>query len=478
MRKLLVLSDLHLGRNCNTITGFHTPRPDPTADQALIDLLAHYTAGDESAWRLIFNGDFLDFVEVVVTPSEDDQGRLSFEVTGEELAFGLNSSPERSLVKLQMMFELHERLFQCLARFIKRGGEMVVVRGNHDVELFWEKVQRAFRHQMASWAFQSDKLALDEALHQRTAFQERLKLLPWMYLEPGRIYLEHGHQYDVYCAFDKQLYPVNPKDPKQIDTPLFMFSMRYFVNILSGFSPEAVENWRARDYLIWLRRQGAGGAIYAIQMAVKAGLRMLRYALETGSKQMREYNAEHERRLKLEAERFGVPLERLMQADRLRHVPITRNFGELTRLLYLDRLLLFAAGLLLTFFLLLTPMWPLLKLGLVGLVWGGAYRITRWLEPRRFFLPGPKQKQAARQLARLFEVPTVSMGHCHRYEQSPLDEGLSYVNTGSWLPSQHGHQSPDEPCDCRLAHLVMLDKRPELRIFCRVHKTVRQVDQR
>ncbi|MCA9549005.1 MAG: hypothetical protein KC933_03150 [Myxococcales bacterium] len=48
-RKLLVVSDMHLGRDCNYITGFgRAARPDTDFDQAFVDMVEHYTAGHET----------------------------------------------------------------------------------------------------------------------------------------------------------------------------------------------------------------------------------------------------------------------------------------------------------------------------------------------------------------------------------------------------------------------------------------------
>src|SRR5579862_9497738 len=92
-RRLLVTSDMHLGRDCKEITGFKRARPDPEFDQALIDMLDFYTSAREEEWRYIIAGDFIDFIEVVVVPEVHGPLGLniSFEITEEEKSFGLGS---------------------------------------------------------------------------------------------------------------------------------------------------------------------------------------------------------------------------------------------------------------------------------------------------------------------------------------------------------------------------------------------------
>src|SRR5262245_53076936 len=101
-RRLLVTSDMHLGRDCKEITGFNRTRPDPEFDRALIDMLDFYTSAREQEWRYIIAGDFIDFIEVVVVPEEEKHHlKISFEITDEERAFGLGSEAERVLIKLE-----------------------------------------------------------------------------------------------------------------------------------------------------------------------------------------------------------------------------------------------------------------------------------------------------------------------------------------------------------------------------------------
>ena len=119
MRRLLILSDLHVGRDCNLITNFNQVRPNPEFDQAFVDLLTHYTAGQESEWKLVLGGDFIDFMEVVVVPGRRGLFGFGFEVTDEEREFGLGSEPERAVVKLQHAMEYHEAFFDALAGFVR-----------------------------------------------------------------------------------------------------------------------------------------------------------------------------------------------------------------------------------------------------------------------------------------------------------------------------------------------------------------------
>ncbi|MBK6689007.1 MAG: metallophosphoesterase [Deltaproteobacteria bacterium] len=479
-RRLLVVSDMHLGRDCKEITGFiRNVRPDQEFDRAFTDMLDLYTLGKEREWRLVLAGDFIDFVEVVVAPAK--QGPLdlilSFEVTEEERAFGLGSEAERALYKLEKTFEYHQDFFVRLGRFVRDGGEVVVLRGNHDAEFHWKKVQRVFRRTLADLAFRGLQLDVDETLDRREEFQSRISFAPWIYYEPGRVYIEHGHQYDVYCSFDHQLYPISPTDPKRIDTPLFAFAMRYFVNMLTDFAASNADVWTAKDYLNWLSKKGPAGLLYTARMGLGASLRLLLYAGHFTLGRVRRYGKEHAKNLAEEAARFSLPVEKLSQVDQLHHTPVNRNLSELMRLLFLDRILLAAGALTMVMLVLLVaenPWWELAGIVATGLV---AWQINRKLQPRRFFVPGPKQAQAAKKIGDLLDVPLVVMGHSHSRRLTDIGSGRRYMNTGCWLPPLPGadHKDPTQPCSCKLSHLV-IDQTAELRVFCKAAKTVRIAD--
>ncbi|MCK6549964.1 metallophosphoesterase [Myxococcota bacterium] len=481
-RRLLITSDMHLGRDCKEITGFRRTRPDPAFDQALIDMLDFYTSAREQEWKYVIAGDFIDFIEVVVVPEEKGPlapMKLTFELTDEEREFGLGSEAERAIVKLEKTFEYHQAFFRRLAHFVKEGGELVLVSGNHDIELYWGKVQRVFRRMLSNLAFAGEHLDVDDAIERRNAFQARISFSQWVYTEPGRVWVEHGHQYDVYCSFDHQLYPVSPMNPRRIDTPLFSFAMRYFVNMLTDFTAHDADIWTWRDYAAWLRKKGVAGTVWTAKMGFRTLFRILYYTGQFAFGSVRRYTKEHNKNLAEEAKRFGVSSDKLAAIDGLRHTPVNRNLSEVMRLMFLDRILLGAGTLSLMMFVLLVVHDWWFELAGIAVLLLAANAINRRMAPRRFLLPGPKQAQAAQKIAELMEVPLVVMGHSHARRMYDLGSGRRYINTGCWLPPLKGedHTDPQKPCSCKLSHVVVEDDgAAALRVFCKAAHTVRLTD--
>jgi hypothetical protein len=70
---------------------------------------------------------------------------------------------------------------------------------------------------------------------------ERIHFVPWFYLAPGLLYVEHGHQYDEYCSNLRILYPVLPKNPERIELAISGFTMRYFAARIQNIDPAAME---------------------------------------------------------------------------------------------------------------------------------------------------------------------------------------------------------------------------------------------
>jgi hypothetical protein len=71
------------------------------------------------------------------------------------------------------------------------------------------------------------------------------------------------------------------------------------------------------------------------------------------------------------------------------------------------------------------------------------------------------------------------MGHSHILREQRFADGVHYINTGCWLPPFDGpHTDPAEPCNCKMAHVVVQGSAhsAELRIFCQATRTVRVSD--
>ena len=139
---LLVVSDLHLGsalRPPMTERSYQMiDKLDAELEQFLIYHQSNPAMTEEEIklpWTLVFNGDTIDFLHMGLTAVEHIQ------LEAEEAMYGLSFVRRRSRWKLQEIAKYHHRAFKALAHFIEAGNSIVFVVGNHDADLWFEKVR-------------------------------------------------------------------------------------------------------------------------------------------------------------------------------------------------------------------------------------------------------------------------------------------------------------------------------------------------
>jgi hypothetical protein len=110
---------------------------------------------------------------------------------------GLDATAGKSAWKFERMLEHHPQFLATLAAFVADGHELVYVPGNHDREFHFPEVRRTL----------ADALARSASCAGRSLPSESVRFRPWFHYVPGEIYVEHGHQYDMYTTFRHQLWP-------------------------------------------------------------------------------------------------------------------------------------------------------------------------------------------------------------------------------------------------------------------------------
>ncbi len=292
---ILIVSDLHLSR------GYYTPEADAEhgghyseledffADEAFFDFVAGHIA-QGGRWRLILNGDVVDFLQVVDWPTDPQmlatlrervmrEGRDWKAWKANKSRYGLGTTAIETGWKLEQIAAGHPVFFMSLAYMLAQGHEVIIISGNHDIEWYWPQVQaqmrdlvrRAYRPQAIErrLAGQGARSGRRKSASRRGAALDddalqRLRFYPRFYYIPDLLYVEHGCQYDVSNSFPDMFDPVLPADhtlpPEQqrIELPLGSFFVRYFFNLVEQSSPFADNIKPILRYLKWaVRRQPA-----------------------------------------------------------------------------------------------------------------------------------------------------------------------------------------------------------------------------
>lgn len=439
---LLVLSDIHLGSDL-----VQHARPDAPLrseaskrrDQELVAFLDWYRTRPEGGrpWRLVFAGDLVDFVGMSVTAVT---GELRTVPTEEERQHGLGSADDHTVAKLQRVAEQHVDVFTAIARFVAAGNALVVVRGNHDVDFHWEPVQDAFREILVGHGAGSG---------------QAIEFADWFYYEEGVVYIEHGHQYDDYCAYEHVMFPVLPSDPRRSDRTIADVLLRRVVRPTRGMKESGHEKAGALDYLRFAMTLGLGGLVglgRRFAVAVGALLMIWRERMKNTSEWVRR---EHDRKLAMLAEARNISLVKLRALASLQKPPVTRSLVRLLAGVMLDRVALSLIAIVAVVWLIVarwTPTFGIVAGGAAGLIGVGAWL---WRRARGSIDPSEVLRERAARVCTLLPTALVVMGHTHSPEVRKTPGGTEYVNLGTWAEEEDEADALARPAP--RTHLVLTE---------------------
>jgi UDP-2,3-diacylglucosamine pyrophosphatase LpxH len=422
---IVVISDLHLGEDLAPDASEQTKRDVAMASAAAADFLAHLTQrrADGLPWKLVINGDLLDFLSIHVSPADprlDGIAELGGLGHRDRLAHGAGRVPAASAIRVDLIAERHAPFFRALARFLGAGNHVDVVAGNHDRELTHPLVADRFRAALrVAGAHERDLL-------------DRLRFHDWFVHEPGVAWIEHGHQYDEQCSFEHNLAPMSPRG--EIIPNVDATSVRYLSSVAS-VDVHSTEEWTFGGYMKYAWSMGPRGLV---RMA--GGYLRFVHGLWTAARAhkalraRRRRAARHDLRLAELAEERNLSAEALRGVDGLRRMPITRSMARVSRMLMIDRMALSVLTVLAALIVGVWTGWPFgffsggatLALGLFG---GEAVsrRVPR--DPSMALATVPER------IRRLVGAPVVVFGHTHAALRLPLPDGGVYINGGTWLPA-------------------------------------------
>lgn len=444
---LLVLSDVHLGSDLNDLTPPEDRiRRTRAVDEDLVRLLRHYreAPAPDGRWHLVVAGDLIDFIGMTVRVAGES---LATSPNEDETTYGLGSAEDHALAKLRHVAIRHADVFAALAEFVGHGHSLTLVHGNHDLELHWDGVKDELRAILR-------RHALAAGTHD-AEFDDRVGFQPWFYLVDGVAYIEHGHQYDAYCATDHVLAPRSPLDPRRIMRGFSDVMLRRVVRPTRGLREHGHELLGVLDYLLLAARLGVKGMFQLGARFVGAILELLRLRREHFTEAAASLREQHERRIGLLSEATRIGLDRLRAVAALQTPPITRSVRGILASLLVDRL---AVGLLCSVLLVVFGvlaavhghrMW-LAPLSVV-LAWAIVHRVLTYARDDIDVTEALAER--AGHLAHLFPVAFVVMGHTHVPAQTKVSESTTYINVGAWA-----EEEADDPAHASLAprtHLII-----------------------
>jgi UDP-2,3-diacylglucosamine pyrophosphatase LpxH len=436
----LVISDLHLGEDLSPSATLANRLHLDLVERQLCSFLRHYGRRRDGGrpWRLVVNGDLIDFLSICVKPGDPDYpagSAVAERADRDEREFGLRRTPEIAAIGVHRVAERHREVFRGLARFVAGGHRLDIVTGNHDAELGWPEAQRAFTDEiLAAYrtlpeAGRAGATAVDD-LVARIAFH------PWFFYEPNALWIEHGHQYDECCSFENQL------DPREPTSGAIVMNVdgagaRYLTNCMREATPHEQDSWSAIGYIRLGFSAGWRKSIELFRCYHLFAVMLLAMWKKTRNSkaEVAEVKLGHIERRREIAARQELDPALLARLDELRRPPVVGTFARLAPVVMIDRLMAFGGAALLA----------LIGFPFLGLPWGAvlalvllgvAHAITSWTAKKRQVEPSAELAAAGARVAQTVDdVRYVVFGHSHDPVVKPLHGGATYVNLGTWVPA-------------------------------------------
>lgn len=440
---LLVLSDVHLGSDLVQHSRPNAPLRGKNSllrDRDFVRLLKWYQRNRRGGlpWRLIIAGDFVDFIGMSVPALR--RGHIKTSLTPEEHEHGLGSAEDHARAKLELVLRHHRGVFRALARFVADGNTLVVLRGNHDVDLHWESVQGDFVRCLQKFAPVS---------------RDEVEFAPWFYYERDVVYVEHGHQYDHFCSQEHLLHPVNPRDRRRLSQSVTDVLLRYIVRPTQGMLEAGHDRAGFLDYVRFATRLGFGGAARLGQRFTFAVVEMMRIYRAQFSEAAAWIQREHERKMKLLGDAKHISVERLRALARLQKPPVTQSLVLILASVMLDRVAVALLSLSAVIAVAIrTDSWQraLLFSGIIALI--ASIAAVAWRKVRGSLDASADLRNRAPLVLQLFPAAFIVMGHTHMPEVSEAAPNQTYVNLGAWAEEDATDGGPSALPATR-THLVL-----------------------
>ncbi|MDZ7261926.1 MAG: metallophosphoesterase [candidate division KSB1 bacterium] len=444
---LLIVSDLHLSEGRNKQDGKFSPNEDFLYDEEFDRFLRYHEKQAEALgkkWKLIINGDLIDYWQVITScrdreiPAYIDPAKL----TPTEMEFGPGSAPEKCVWKTNLLMDGHATFFQALGRFMSQGHQVIILKGNHDVELHWEEVQAQFR--------------------KRIPHSENLKFLPWFYYEEGLVYIEHGGQYEKENSIRYYLNPLLPPplcpaSEKLLELPFSSFFVRYFFNRVEALHPFADNIKPTSQYIIWTLKNHFFESWKILKKYIPAIFRILKKSQKWPQPEEKKLQVQHDQELKDLEKKLNLE-GKLEKIDSLKELPVTTSkFKFLKEMLKgpatIMSLALFIGLLVLygliyiTTYLSQAPISLSLKslyltlFVLVILIGGGLLVVCSQSSLGKQLQEGTREilRQKARAVSQILNVKYIIFGHSHDADILRLSDNCLYLNSGTWVPVYSGY---------------------------------------
>ncbi|WP_426672144.1 hypothetical protein ACPPVU_13035 [Mucilaginibacter sp. McL0603] len=238
----------------NFLKAIHTTKPVAPAPTEIQNEFQHWSAELEKI------GIYKDVTE------------LRNNISKREEEYGLETDDYKSIYKLIQIRKGHTIFFNALAKWLHDGNKLLILKGNHDLEICMKNVRNYIRLMLAEtlmeYANQNDLGAVLENF-----VLPRIKFIDDAVVIDKLVYIEHGHRYDKFTMIlDHAM--IEPAK-QQVNLPFGSFFNRYVINRLELYYPYLDKVRPARNILPMLIRDNFPLALKVIFNQLPFALRIL-----------------------------------------------------------------------------------------------------------------------------------------------------------------------------------------------------------
>jgi hypothetical protein len=315
----------------------------------------------------------------------------------------------------------------ALADYLSKGHRLIYIMGNHDREFHFPAVKETF----------ISAIERNGALRNLNIPRDNIQFEPWFYYVPGRIYAEHGHQYDYYSTFTYILAPVvKTREEEVIALPMGNLSNRYLMSNMGFFNPFTTDFiLNVFNYIHhWLKHYALSRYSLVVNWIFGAFL-VLGKLLKLKEIMMLHPPQNHKEQITALGRRFHMRPDTVEALYRLKRPPITNKVYRMVREFWIDRVLLaiIMIGGTLTLALVPIPLWIKLMVPLSSFPL--LYLIYEWFAHGITIFSAEKESEkSALRISTLLPVKVITFGHTHAPGVKPIVKDIYYVNTGTWAP--------------------------------------------
>ncbi|MEP7111541.1 MAG: hypothetical protein ABI760_26335 [Ferruginibacter sp.] len=243
-KDLVVISDLHLAAGLNE-NGNYDGTENFFADESFSRFLNYLQQEKkEKKCILIINGDFIDYLRIKELPLTDEDFKawedllkiiginkpwqeLRDSLDDKEKEYGLKTQDYKSAWKLNKCINGHRVVFEELARWLRNGNQLIIIKGNHDLEWYWEAVRNCLCRRLtdfiAAIPVETAGKIIPGSVEENILFADNSLIID------GKIYLAHGHLYENFTFAEG---PPTLNNNTELKLPFGSFFNRYLINRL------------------------------------------------------------------------------------------------------------------------------------------------------------------------------------------------------------------------------------------------------